>query len=115
MGEIVSTSTDQEMWDFLDRNDFIKWEGEYWVLTSKLDKETNTCDCMACQARRAMKILKLEDVDEHRDEKEKWEKPCRFGGTCTDEKLYANCVDDDRMKNNWMCWRDGILRREAEG
>lgn len=35
-------------------------------------------------------------------------KPCRFGEFCTDEKLYESCVKDKRVKNNWMCWRDGI-------
>lgn len=35
---------------------------------------------------------------------------CRFGeGVCTNEQLCNDCISDPRMKNNWMCWRDGIL------
>ena len=40
--------------------------------------------------------------------------PCRFGGFCTEKELYEDCIKDKRMKNNWMCWRDGILERENE-
>lgn len=54
----IREMTDKEMWDFLDREDFIRWDGEYWVKTSKLEKETNSCDCVACQVRRAFKYLK---------------------------------------------------------
>ena len=41
-----------------------------------------------------------------------FEAPCRFGGTCTVEKLNDYCIRDKRVKNNWICWRDGILRDE---
>ena len=39
-----------------------------------------------------------------------FEEPCRFGGFCTDKELYEDCIQDKRVKNNWMCWRDGIMR-----
>ena len=44
--------------------------------------------------------------------KKKFEAPCRFGGLCTDKKLYDSCIKDTRIKNNWMCRRDGILKEE---
>lgn len=44
-----------------------------------------------------------------------FKEPCRFGGFCTDKKQYENCINDSRMKNNWMCWRDGILLDERRG
>ncbi|GAG99843.1 unnamed protein product [marine sediment metagenome] len=40
--------------------------------------------------------------------------PCRFGGFCLNEKLYNGCINDERMKNNWMCWRDGVLEETNE-
>lgn len=43
------------------------------------------------------------------EEKQKFREPCRFGGFCREEKFYNDCVNDERMRNNWMCWRDGIL------
>lgn len=40
--------------------------------------------------------------------------PCKlngypYHGVCTDEQIHNDCLSDPRMKNNWMCWRDGIL------
>ena len=53
-------------------------------------------------------ITQLEEYNERR----KFREPCRFGGFCRDESLYEDCVKDERMKNNWMCWRDGILEKD---
>ncbi len=41
---------------------------------------------------------------------EPFSKPCRFGDFCTDEGLYTDCVKDKRVKSNWICWRDGIMK-----
>lgn len=41
---------------------------------------------------------------------EPFSKPCRFSGFCTVERLYKSCAKDKRVKNNWMCWRDGIMK-----
>jgi len=43
-----------------------------------------------------------------------FKEPCRFGGFCTDKELYEDCINDSRIKSNWMCWRDGILLKDEE-
>lgn len=54
------------------------------------------------------------------EEREKFRKPCLLNGKpgvgyCTEEKLYKFCQDPDHsLKNNWMCWRDGILKEEEK-
>ena len=56
--------TKQEIWDFLDRGGFVKWEGEYWVKTDQLDKEISGCDCLACQVQRAFNLLNVQSSEE---------------------------------------------------
>lgn len=44
--------------------------------------------------------------------------PCKLNsqpsiGYCTLKEYYDDCLVSEygkRMKNNWMCWRDGILK-----
>jgi hypothetical protein len=37
---------------------------------------------------------------------------CRFYGYCIHEELYNRCIRNPKMKNNWMCWRDGVMVEE---
>ena len=48
----------------------------------------------------------------------KFRKPCLLSspstGFCRNEECYDYCVNDKNIKNNWMCWRDGVLETEGD-
>lgn len=56
-------------------------------------------------------------MDTLKKETPKFKKECKLNGKpgkgyCTNEGLYNDCLVSEygkRMKNNWMCGRDGVL------
>jgi len=59
-----------------------------------------------------------EQISEHRKQHIKkgdvWSAPCKLNGqpskgVCLLREHYDACQVTDMLKNNWMCWRDGIL------
>ncbi len=62
------------------------------------------------------------DVSKHKQEHvlkgDVWSAPCKLNGkrskgVCLLKEHYENCQKPDVLgrviKNNWMCWRDGVL------
>ena len=67
-----------------------------------------------------VEFTKREDVSQH-----EWEfhtpfkEPCLLNGRpcsglCTLKEHYEACKPPTKMRNNWMCWRDGILHEEIK-
>lgn len=59
-----------------------------------------------------------EQTSEHRkqhiEKGDVWSAPCKLNGqpstgVCLLREHYDACQVKDMLKNNWMCWRDGIL------
>uniref|UniRef100_A0A6M3XGH0 Uncharacterized protein n=1 Tax=viral metagenome TaxID=1070528 RepID=A0A6M3XGH0_9ZZZZ len=61
----------------------------------------------------------VEDFLEGEEKVEKlvWSAPCKLNGqpsegVCLLREHYDACQVTSMLKNNWMCWRDGILKVE---
>jgi len=69
--------------------------------------------CRVCAQRvDATKLHKHKE--EHIRRGDVWTAPCKLNGhpargVCTLRNHYDACQVTDRLKNNWMCWRDGVL------
>jgi len=77
--------------------------GEMYYAENRLTGKVDYCGVDAATV--------IQNAIDRAKETQLFEASCRFGGTCTDKRLYEACVKDERMKNNWMCGRDGILKR----